>query len=73
MRVTLEVWRQKNREDKGGFVKFDVDDVNLDFAILDENEEANEMDVVLVAAKRDRIDEFMAVIEEAGRDRRGGR
>jgi type IV pilus assembly protein PilM len=26
------------------------------------------MDVVLVAAKRDRIDEFMAVIEEAGRD-----
>ncbi len=49
------------------YIPFDVDDVNLDFAILDENEEANEMDVVLVAAKRDRIDEFMAVIEEAGR------
>jgi type IV pilus assembly protein PilM len=49
------------------YIPFDVDDVNLDFAILDENEEANEMDVVLVAAKRDRIDEFLAVIEEAGR------
>jgi len=49
------------------YIPFDVDDVNLDFAILDENEEANEMDVVLVAAKRDRIDEFMSVIEEAGR------
>lgn len=50
------------------YIPFDVDDVNLDFAILDENEEANEMDVVLVAAKRDRIAEFVAVIEEAGRD-----
>jgi type IV pilus assembly protein PilM len=50
------------------YIPFDVDDVNLDFAILDENDEANEMDVVLVAAKRDRIDEFIAVIEEAGRD-----
>ena len=50
------------------YIPFDVDDVNLDFAILEENEEANEMDVVLVAAKRDRIDEFIAVIEEAGRD-----
>jgi type IV pilus assembly protein PilM len=50
------------------YIPFDVDDVNLDFAILDENDQANEMDVVLVAAKRDRIDEFVAVIEEAGRE-----
>lgn len=50
------------------YIPFDVDDVNLDFAILEENDDDNEMDVVLVAAKRDRIDEFMAVIEEAGRD-----
>lgn len=49
------------------YIPFDVDDVNLDFAILDENEGGAEMDVVLVAAKRDRIDEFIAVIEEAGR------
>ena len=49
------------------YIPFDVDDVNLDFAILDEDEEGSEMDVVLVAAKRDRIDEFMSVIEEAGR------
>ena len=49
------------------YIPFDVDDVNLDFAILDEDEEGSDMDVVLVAAKRDRIDEFMSVIEEAGR------
>ena len=50
------------------YIPFDVDDVNLDFAILEENDADNEMDVVLVAAKRDRIDEFVAVIEESGRD-----
>lgn len=49
------------------YIPFDVDDVNLDFAILDESDADNEMDVVLVAAKRDRIDEFVAVIDEAGR------
>ncbi len=50
------------------YIPFDVDDVNLDFAILDENEGGADMDVVLVAAKRDRIDEFVAVIDEAGRE-----
>jgi type IV pilus assembly protein PilM len=50
------------------YIPFDVDDVNLDFAILDEDKDSNEMDVVLVAAKRDRIDEFISVIEEAGRE-----
>ena len=50
------------------YIPFDVDDVNLDFAILDESTDSNEMDVVLVAAKRDRIDEFISVIEEAGRE-----
>ncbi len=50
------------------YIPFDVDDVNLDFAILDDGDDSNEMDVVLVAAKRDRIDEFISVIEEAGRD-----
>ena len=50
------------------YIPFDVDDVNLDFAILDDNTESNDMDVVLVAAKRDRIEEFVSVIEEAGRD-----
>ncbi len=50
------------------YIPFDVDDVNLDFSILDEDEEANNMDVVLVAAKRDRIDDFVSVIDQTGRD-----
>jgi len=48
-------------------IPFDIDDVDLDFAILVEDEESDSMDVVLVAAKRERIDEYVAVIEAAKR------
>jgi type IV pilus assembly protein PilM len=47
-------------------IPFDIDDVDLDFAILSEDEEAGNMDVVLVAAKRERVDEHVAVIEISG-------
>ncbi|NKB87975.1 MAG: type IV pilus assembly protein PilM [Acidobacteria bacterium] len=48
-------------------IPFDIDDVDLDFAILSEDEDSDSMDVVLVAAKRERVDEHVAVIEEAKR------
>lgn len=48
-------------------IPFDIDDVDLDFAILAEDEESDSMDVVLVAAKRERVDEHVAVIEAAKR------
>lgn len=49
------------------YIPFDVKDVDLDFAILDEAAEGDSMDVVLVAAKRERIDEYVDVIEQAKR------
>lgn len=49
------------------YIPFDVNDVDLDFAILDEAAEGDSMDVVLVAAKRDRIDEYVDVIKQAKR------
>ena len=66
-RMDEEELRESIQWEAEEYIPFDVDDVNLDFAILDEDEAKNEMDVVLVAAKRDRIEEFMAVIEESGR------
>ncbi len=48
-------------------IPFDIDDVDLDFAILSEDDESGSMDVVLVAAKRERVDEHVAVIEAAKR------
>jgi type IV pilus assembly protein PilM len=47
-------------------IPFDIDDVNLDFQILDEQVSPDQMPVLLVAAKKDMINDYTAVIEEAG-------
>ncbi|MCH2171173.1 pilus assembly protein PilM [Myxococcota bacterium] len=48
------------------YIPFDVNEVNLDFQILGTDESSGEMDVVLVAAKKDLIDDYVQVITEAG-------
>jgi len=48
------------------YIPFDIEDVNLDFQILDEQAGPEQMAVLLVAAKKDMIDDYTAVIEEAG-------
>ena len=48
-------------------VPFDIDDVYSDFQILGENEdEPEQMDVVLVACKREIVDDYQLVLSEAG-------
>jgi type IV pilus assembly protein PilM len=48
------------------YIPFDVNEVNLDFQILDEEGVEGQMDVLLVAAKKDLIDDYVQVIGEAG-------
>jgi type IV pilus assembly protein PilM len=48
------------------YIPFDVNEVNLDFQILDEASSEGQMDVLLVAAKKDLIDDYVQVITEAG-------
>src|SRR5262247_3730785 len=43
------------------YIPFDVNEVNLDFQILDQRGEG-QMDVLLVAAKKDLIDDYVQVI-----------
>jgi len=50
------------------YIPFDINDVNLDFQILGENENnPNQMNVLLVAAKKDLIDDYMSAVQMAGR------
>ena len=52
------------------YIPFDIQDVNLDYQILDPEPGAGgrqTMDVLLVAAKRDKIAEYTDVITQAGR------
>jgi type IV pilus assembly protein PilM len=48
-------------------IPYDIYDVNLDFQILGPStDNSDNMDVLLVAVKKDIIDDYLAVIEEAG-------
>jgi len=48
------------------YIPFDVNEVHLDFQILDSSESEGQMDVLLVAAKKDLVDDYVQVIREAG-------
>ena len=50
------------------YIPFAIDEVNLDFQILGptQREGANTMDVVLVAAKKDKINDYVSLVTETG-------
>lgn len=49
------------------YIPFDINDVNLDFQILGEAENnPNQMNVLLVAAKKDMVNDYINLIEMAG-------
>jgi type IV pilus assembly protein PilM len=48
------------------YIPFDVNEVNLDFQILEASDGEGQMDVLLVAAKKDLIDDYVQVVREAG-------
>jgi type IV pilus assembly protein PilM len=48
------------------YIPFDIEDVNLDFQILGQREEGDEMDVMIVAVKKEKINEYTASVREAG-------
>ena len=46
------------------YIPFDINDVNLDFQILGENEQnPNQMNVLLVAAKKDMVNDYVNLID----------
>jgi type IV pilus assembly protein PilM len=52
------------------YIPFDIQDVNLDYQILDPGtgpDSRGSMDVLLVAAKREKIGDYTSVIAQAGR------
>ncbi len=48
------------------YIPFDIEDVNLDFQILGQREDQDQMDVLIVAVKKDKINEYISVVREAG-------
>ena len=50
------------------YIPFDVSDVYLDYQILQSRPEQGQMDVLLVAAKKEIVDEYAGIVGEAGLD-----
>lgn len=49
------------------YIPFDISDVNLDFQVLGPNENnPNQLNVLLVAAKKDMVSDYIDLIEQAG-------
>jgi type IV pilus assembly protein PilM len=48
------------------YIPFDVNDVYIDYQILQTRPEQGQMDVLLVAAKKEMVDEYANVVREAG-------
>ena len=64
--MTREELDEQIRWEAEQYIPFDVNEVNLDFQILDGGNEDGQMEVLLVAAKKDLIDDYVQVIGEAG-------
>jgi type IV pilus assembly protein PilM len=47
------------------YIPFDINDVNIDFQILENNENNHRMNVLLVAAKKEMIDGYISMLEMA--------
>jgi type IV pilus assembly protein PilM len=67
--MTREELDEQIRWEAEQYIPFDVNEVNLDFQILQNrasSETDGQMEVLLVAAKKDLIDDYVQVITEAG-------
>lgn len=64
--MTREELEESIRWEAEQYIPFDINEVNLDFQILHGAEMEGQMDVLLVAAKKDLIDDYVHVISDAG-------
>jgi type IV pilus assembly protein PilM len=50
------------------YIPFDIEDVNIDFHLMegDEDKTSSEMDVILVAVKKDKINDYTGLVRQAG-------
>ncbi|MDJ0786182.1 MAG: type IV pilus assembly protein PilM [Myxococcota bacterium] len=64
--MTRDELEESIRWEAEQYIPFDINEVNLDFEILEGADVDGQMDVLLVAAKKDLIDDYVSVITEAG-------
>ncbi|KJU86314.1 type IV pilus assembly protein PilM [Candidatus Magnetobacterium bavaricum] len=64
--MTEEVLNENIRFEAEQYVPFGIEDVNLDYQIIGPAEEAGQIDVVLVAVKKDLLNSYVSVVKDVG-------
>ncbi len=64
--MTEEELSESIRFEAEQYIPFPIDEVNIDFQILGPRPEAGQMDVAIVAAKKDVVNEYVTVLKETG-------
>jgi type IV pilus assembly protein PilM len=65
--MTTEELEESIQWEAEQYIPFDINDVNIDVQILNPvGDETGQMEVLLVAAKKDMINDYVAIVQEAG-------
>ncbi|MBF0553824.1 MAG: type IV pilus assembly protein PilM [Nitrospirae bacterium] len=64
--MTEEVLNENIRYEAEQYVPFGIDDVNLDYQILGPADEPGQIDVILVAVKKDVLNSYISAVKDAG-------
>jgi type IV pilus assembly protein PilM len=66
--VSAEELAESIRWEAEQYIPFDINDVRLDYVVLNENVPGREtLDVLLVAVKRDKVNDYVSVISQTGK------
>lgn len=66
--MTRDELEESIRWEAEQYIPFDIDDVNIDFHVIEEEGEVGsaEMDVILVAVKKEKINDYTGLVRQAG-------
>ena len=65
-RMSFDELEEQIRWEAEQYIPYDIADVNIDVQIIDEDEDSDQMDVLLVAARKDLVAEKSILLQQAG-------
>lgn len=70
-RVTLSYMTEEELDETIGweaekYLSFDISEANIDYHIISSDEENNRLEVLIAAAKKEMIEEYLSIVTEAG-------
>ena len=64
--MTMEELEESIQWEAEQYIPFDINDVNIDVQLLDAGDDPGQMEVLLVAARKELVSEYQSLIHQAG-------